>query len=194
MEYKNIFKMPTKMKITGRTSTITNAFVSSIIPSIEPHESEIKECLAILGLDFNDLRCAYCGDRATEWDHFRPLVSDKRPTGFISEIRNLVPSCPKCNQSKGNKPWRVWIVSNANESPKTRQIKDLNMKIEKLGKYEQRGQISPINFAELIEGELWRQHWDNCEKLHKQMESCQNLADQIKMKVEKKLHSHRDDP
>ncbi|TET40105.1 MAG: HNH endonuclease, partial [Dehalococcoidia bacterium] len=91
MRYKEVFKTPKPMKITGRTSTITNSFVTSIIPSIEPTEEEIKECLEILGLDPNDLCCAYCGDKATEWDHLRPLVKDKKPTGYISEIRNLVP-------------------------------------------------------------------------------------------------------
>jgi hypothetical protein len=30
------------------------------------------------------------------------LVEEKEPIGYISEIRNLVPVCGKCNQSKGN--------------------------------------------------------------------------------------------
>ena len=42
-------------------------------------------------------------------DHLRPLVKDKEPTGYISEIHNLVPSCGKCNQSKGNKEWKAWM-------------------------------------------------------------------------------------
>lgn len=189
MGYKDIFKMPVKMKITGRSSTITNAFVSSIIPSIEPQESEIQECLTILGLDLNDLRCAYCGEKVTEWDHLRPLVSGKKPTGYISEIRNLVPACGKCNQSKGNKHWRDWITGNAEKSPNRLQAKDLNMRIERLEKYEKWGQISPIDFEKLIDKKLWNQHWQNCEDLHREMKSCQNLADQIKTQLEKELPS-----
>jgi len=48
--------MPTKINITGRTSTVTNAFVSSILPSIEPEKDEIQECLRILGLNANAMR------------------------------------------------------------------------------------------------------------------------------------------
>lgn len=103
MSVLSVFAMPTMMKITGRTSTITNAFVSTIISAIQPTEAEVSEALEILGLNPNDLQCAYCGDRSTEWDHLRPLVRAKKPTGYISEIANLVPSCGKCKQSKGAK-------------------------------------------------------------------------------------------
>ena len=97
--------MPTPVKIMGRTSSITNSFVNSIIPVIEPTEQQIKRALRILEIDPQSVVCAYCGDRSTEWDHLNPLVSNKQPTGYISEIANLVPACGKCNQSKGNKPW-----------------------------------------------------------------------------------------
>jgi len=40
------------------------------------------------------LQCSYCGTPATEWDHLRPLVMNKKPTGYISEIHNLVPASP----------------------------------------------------------------------------------------------------
>ncbi|MBK7930055.1 MAG: HNH endonuclease [Bryobacterales bacterium] len=77
--------------------------MNAILPRRIPTESEIARCLQILGLDADDLRCAYCGDPFTEWDHFRPIVSGRRPTGYFSEIANLVPACGKCNQSKGAK-------------------------------------------------------------------------------------------
>jgi NAD-dependent SIR2 family protein deacetylase len=99
MNVKSLFKMPTPVKITGRTSSITNAFVNGIIPCIAPAEEEIREVLEVLGMNAA-IRCAYCGNNYTEWDHFRPLIHNKRPTGYISEIHNLVPACGKCNQSK----------------------------------------------------------------------------------------------
>src|SRR5687768_4986894 len=107
------FQMPTSMTITGRSSSITNAFVSAIIPVVFPTEAEVIEALAVLGMLPTDVRCAYCGDASSEWDHLRPLVVNQKPTGFISEIANLVPSCGKCNQSKGKKPWREWMCSSA---------------------------------------------------------------------------------
>ena len=69
--------------------------------------------------------CAYFGGPRTEWDHFRPLVTSQRPTGYITEIANLVPACGKCNQSKGSKPWREWITSKAKRSPRTQEINNL---------------------------------------------------------------------
>ena len=37
------FQMPNAVKITGRISTITNSFVNSIIPVIEPSSEEVVE-------------------------------------------------------------------------------------------------------------------------------------------------------
>src|SRR3954452_17029718 len=71
---RGAFRMPSVQTMMSRKSSITNAFVNSIIPVIPPTDAEVSEALKILGLDPTDLRCAYCGDRASEWDHLRPLV------------------------------------------------------------------------------------------------------------------------
>ena len=134
MNYFKVFKMPVPMKITGRSSSITNAFVNSIIPIMHPSENDIKDSLELLGMTVETIECIYCGSKYTEWDHLRPLVLNKKPTGYISEIQNLVPSCGKCNQSKGNKEWLLWINSSAKLSPKSKQVSDLKSRIEKLKK------------------------------------------------------------
>src|SRR4051812_27975243 len=105
------FRMPSVQTMVSRKSSITNAFVNAIIPVVPPTVAEIAEALRILGMEAEDVRCAYCGDKSTEWDHLRPLVKARRPTGFISEIGNLVPACGKCNQSKGNSGWESWMRS-----------------------------------------------------------------------------------
>ena len=117
---KNVFNMPNPVTIMGRSSSITNSFVNGIIPVIEPTESEIREALKILEQNEDDVRCVYCGDKKTEWDHLHPLIINKKHTGYITEIANLVPACGKCNQSKGNSNWKDWMISNAEKSPKTR--------------------------------------------------------------------------
>jgi hypothetical protein len=61
----------------------------------------------------------------TDWDHLRPLVRNRRPTGFIGEIKNLVPSCGPCNQSKGAADWKAWMTGKARGSPTTRGVKDV---------------------------------------------------------------------
>ena len=124
------------------------SYINSIVPSIEPTEEQIAESLSILGMDQSGFGCSYCGDPATEWDHFRPLVKDKKPTGYISEIHNLVPACGKCNQSKGNKDWKTWMLSDANLSPKSRDIADIDDRIRRLEAYAEWRSAAQIDFDE----------------------------------------------
>ena len=205
--------MPTQMKITGRTSTMTHAFITSIIPHIKPTEKQVRKSLEILHISPDNITCAYCGDAATEWDHLRPLVKDKKPTGFISEIHrtypktlifavisaetgilggfgmtsNLVPSCGKCNQSKGNRNWRDWIKSKAKRSPKSRNINNLDELIERLEKYEKWGDARVIDFEKVVNPVLWEQHWNNRQRLFDLMEKSQELATEIKKLIKSKF-------
>ena len=174
--------MPKPMKITGRSSSITNAFINSIIPVVVPTEEQVKEALTILGM-LESYQCSYCGSEATEWDHLRPLVLNKKPTGYISEIHNLVPACGKCNQSKGNKDWRQWMLSDAALSPKTRGIPDIESRIRSLEEYESWGTPTNMEFEEIVGKELWAQHWDNWEQVQETMCDSQVLAEEINMQV-----------
>ena len=117
-------------------SAITKSYVESIIPTITPNQNENDEILGFLSMSSESIHCAYCGDPYTEWYHFRPLVKNKRPTGYITEINNLVPSCGKCNFSKGNKYWQDWFKSSAPKSPTTRKVKNLNKLFNHLITYE----------------------------------------------------------
>jgi hypothetical protein len=180
MASKPLIRLPTVMTIMGRSSSITNAFINSIIPVVQPTEDEVLEALSILGIAHDDLRCAYCGDRATEWDHLRPLVAKQRPTGFITEIANLVPACGKCNQSKGNKPWRKWMTSSAPQSPKTRGVADLQAKIERLRAYENWRAVEPLDFEAIVGAEVWSRHWENWRLVLEAMKESQKLATDIR--------------
>ncbi len=186
---KNVFRMPTPVKITGRTSSITNAFVNGIIPVVEPTDDEIDDALATLGMTRESICCAYCGDTCTEWDHFRPLIVDKGPTGYISEIHNLVPACGKCNQSKGNKEWKKWMYSDASLSPKTRGITDINERCQKLEKYEKKYAPTKLDFVEIVGEELWEKHWNNHEKLLELMKTCQETSDEIQERITMSLRN-----
>jgi len=183
MSYLSLFSMPKPVKITGRSSSITNSFINSIIPVIQPTEAQVKEALEILGMNHDSFRCAYCGDTASEWDHLRPLVMNKQPTGYISEIHNLVPACGKCNQSKGNKPWAAWMLSTAKLSPKTRGIPDIEQRMQRLQNYEQWEQPTMVDFEQIVGSELWQQHWANCEKVQAMMREAQATADLIRGEV-----------
>jgi 5-methylcytosine-specific restriction endonuclease McrA len=178
-------QMPTPGNIAGRSSSITNAFFNAIIPIIQPSEEEELEALQILGMDPNDIRCAYCGGKSTEWDHLRAIITDQRPTGFITEIANLVPACGKCNQSKGKTEWKKWMVGPAKLSPTTRGVIDIEDKIARLSKYEQWRKPTRIPIEQVIDQELWKEHLANWSAVRDLLAKSQKLATEIRLAIEK---------
>lgn len=183
MALLSLFQMPRPMKITGRSSSITNSFINSIIPVVFPNEEQVREAFEILGMTPETYQCAYCGDVPTEWDHLRPLVKNKKPTGYISEIHNLVPTCGKCNQSKGNKEWKAWMVSNAVLSPTKRGVKDIPGRIARLERYEAWGIPTHMEFESIVGEEIWTRHWHNWQRVQDLMRESQVLAAEINAKV-----------
>lgn len=184
MAIRDAFQMPAPMSISGRASSITAAFVSAIVPQIEPTDEEVETALSILHMDPDDVLCAYCGGQSSEWDHLRPLVFRQKPTGFISEIRNLVPSCGKCNQSKGNKYWKDWITSDARLSPKSRQVPDLEQRIARLERYEKWGDVKPIDLPSLVASGAWEDHWANWRFVLEAMSNAQKHATRMRVMIE----------
>jgi hypothetical protein len=181
------FDLPSPGSIKGRSSSITAAFIQAIVPVVEPTEAEVDEALRILGMKRGACVCAYCGDLRTEWDHFRPLVTDQRPTGYITEIANLVPACGKCNQSKGSKPWRAWITSDARRSPKARGVPTLGEKIARLERYEKWREPQKIDFVALVGQVLYDQHWGNWKELLQLMDKAQKVAVTVREAAAKAL-------
>lgn len=112
------------------------------------------------------------------------MIEDKKPTGYISEISNLVPSCGKCNQSKGNKNWKKWLESAANLSPSTRGIPDLHLRIKRLEKFEKWRRPTRINFEEIVGREDWEAHAKNEVKVIKAMQGAQVHAEKIRARIQ----------
>ena len=178
-------QLPAPMNVTGRSSSITNAFINAIIPVIEPTEAEELEALRILEMSSTDIRCSYCGDKNTEWDHLRAIISNQEPTGYITEIANLVPSCGKCNQSKGKSHWRTWMEGNAKLSPKTRNIPDLEKRVFRLQNYEAWRQPHKIDFATMVGSEMWQRHKQNWRDVLELLKKSQEVAEEIRLIVKK---------
>lgn len=183
MPYLDLFQMPKPMKITGRSSSITNSFINAIIPVVPPTEDQVRSALELLHMTPATFQCAYCGAIASEWDHLRPLVKNKKPTGYISEIHNLVPACGKCNQSKGNKEWKTWMLSNATLSPTTRGVNDISERVRRLEAYEAWCKPTRMDFEAIAGEAIWRQHWKNWETLQASMRESQTLAEKINKAV-----------
>jgi hypothetical protein len=112
---------------------------------------------------------------------------DAEPTGYITEIANLVPSCGKCNQSKGKSYWRTWMEGNARLSPKTRAIPDLAERAARLQSYEVWRQPRKIDFAAIVGPEMWQQHRQNWRSILKLLKSSQALASEIQAIVAKNV-------
>ena len=86
---KKDFKLPTKSDLKERSSTISNAFTIAITPYIYPSKEEIDGFYKKLQITKG--QCAYCLGKANAMDHIKPLVTNGLPTGYITEIHNLVP-------------------------------------------------------------------------------------------------------
>lgn len=173
-------QLPAPMSVMGRSSSITNAFINAIIPVVEPTEEEELEALRILQINPDDIRCTYCGDKATEWDHLRPIISNQEPTGYITEIANLVPSCGKCNQSKGKAYWRTWMEGKAKLSPRTRGVVDLVERVARLQRFEAWRQPRRIDFATVVGTEMWERHRQNWRSVLELLKKSQELASEIR--------------
>ncbi len=178
-------KLPRPMTVTGRSSSITNALVNTIIPVIEPTEAEELQALSILGMSPTNIRCAYCGDKATEWDHLNPIIRNQEPTGFIAELANSVPACGKCNQSKGASQWSTWITGPAKLSPKSRGIPDVEQRIERLHAYESRHIPTKVDFPAIVGPEMWKRHRQNWRDILDLLKVSQGLAAEIRLIVSK---------
>ena len=183
MKEDALCRLPSTTTVTGRSSSITNAFINSIVPTIKPTPAEVIEALRILGMSATTICCAYCGDKHTEWDHFRPIVTAQRPTGYITEIANLVPACGKCNQSKGSSDWESWMRSNAKLSPKSRGIADLEQRVISLRAFSGWRQPTRVDFAAVAGEELWQRHLANWAQIMELLKSSQVLAAQIRTRV-----------
>ena len=174
------FWMPSVQTMVSRKSSITNAFVNALLPISQPTLEEIEQALQILKMEPSDLRCSYCGDKASEWDHLRPIVVKMRPTGYISEIANLVPSSGKCNQSKRNEYWKDWMLGSADLSPSARGVANVEELIARLDAYERWKSPTKIDFEKVMGKETWEKYWSMWEKVNAELRECQNFADSLR--------------
>jgi 5-methylcytosine-specific restriction endonuclease McrA len=167
-------------KLTSRRSTLTGLFYTALTPYVEPTEVEVDEVLQILGMARGACVCAYCGDKKSEWDHFRAVVKDRKPTGYITEIANLVPSCGKCNQSRGNRDWREWMHGKARHSPTTRQVRDIEDRMKRLEAFEAWSKPVKIDYELLAGAERWIKHKKHLDDVLSLLEQAEDHAKELR--------------
>ena len=172
--------MPSKANLIGRKSTISNAFAISVTPYIRPSDDDLEKYYSELKIE--EGQCAYCLGKGDGKDHLKPLVSDGMPTGYITDIHNLVPCCQRCNSSKGSKSFREWYKSKENIS----RLKKDGLTDEQI---ESRYSIicsfedkipEPINYEAIVGKELWeeynRRRYKMLQELKDNQDFCNNLS------------------
>ncbi|HEX8341549.1 MAG TPA: HNH endonuclease [Tepidisphaeraceae bacterium] len=174
------FKMPVVQSMRSRKTSITNAFVSTIIPVMRPTPEEIGEALAVLGMNAESINCAYCGDKCNAWDHLRPLVVNRRPTGFISEITNLVPACQPCNSSKTNSHWKDWMLRTTGNSPSQRGVADMHFRVQRLEAFERWRSPTKIDFEAILGTVAYEAYWVELDRIIAELEKSQQMADTLR--------------
>ena len=166
--------------ITQRVSSVTNGFVQAILPDTVPDEGELASILEILEIKADNLSCAYCGGPHNHWDHLNLFVRKKRPSGYINEARNLVPACGPCNTSKSGKPWREWMLGDAKGSPKTRQVGDLAIRVQRLESLAEHTGLQPLDLESLVDSGLWKAYWERLDEIERLLFAAQKDAEAIR--------------
>jgi len=162
-------KYPTSDNIKNRTSTIARSMACTLAKCTPcSPEDELKWYEIFRSEEGDDLRCAYCGGVATHLDHLRPLIKDIYPTGYGSDPGNLAPCCAKCNQSKGNLDWDVYM-----KGEKCMHVDDkIQQRIERIEKLQQ---TFPPHHNGIVNDPQFRKDWDSaykdcCDALRKAQE------------------------
>jgi hypothetical protein len=137
---------PARVKIDRLKLSLNRAFINTIVPEIKPSAAEEAEWRTHLGISpsaVDNIECVYCGQRATQLDHFRSLTEKRDgsetglPTGWVTDIFNLVPCCSTCNSSKAGAKWRNWMTGKAPKSPKQRiSSSNLAVRVGVLDRFE----------------------------------------------------------
>jgi HNH endonuclease len=188
MHSLSLFDMPSRGSIRGRSSSITAAFFQVLTPQMIPTTEDVDAVLRILGMRNGQCVCAYCGDPKTEWDHFRSIVDKQKPTGYITEIANLVPACGKCNQSKGSKHWKTWMLGPAKRSPATRGIPDLQERVARLEAFESWRKPVKLDYPSILGAAKWQEYMKHWDSLLDAMKTAQAEAEQLRALVESHLN------
>jgi hypothetical protein len=123
--------------VMGRKSTFANAFASALAPHDTYVQAEVDEAMRDLGQDPDaELQCVYCGVESATWDHVFNRVVSGEFSGHGHRIRNLVPCCRTCNESKGQKPWREFL--------ETRNLPDREERVRRMERFLDSADAQPI--------------------------------------------------
>jgi hypothetical protein len=188
-------KLPANANLTGRSSTINNAFAQGVTPRTSGTHQDWLDRNA---LGIKDDECAYCGRHLSslEADHFHPLVVDSDPLGYITEPHNLLPACSDCNRSKGNEEnFDKWyqlstindIRAKTHEAPFTQ--KDLDERKARIKAWTAQAISLGKDFSSVpgVQADL-AQYQIYQKQINDELARYQELADSIRARIEAQIH------
>lgn len=109
--------------------------------------AEIAQVCAFFGGD--NLECVYCGSMdVARWDHLVPIKF-----GGDTVIGNMVPACSRCDDSKRDISYDLWMRGKANGPPENRSINDIEERIFRLNEYQTRFGYHPKELSERLSPE-----------------------------------------
>ena len=143
---KRLEKLPNRMSAGLGLSMIDRAVKEKMLP---PRCTQ--EDLASLRAYFEangTHRCFYCdAPEPMRWDHLHPVSK-----GGDTAPGNLVPACPRCDDSKQDRDVTAWIASKSRHRPPPERLDALLRKIEA---YRKRFPYEPVAFeSRLPSGQL----------------------------------------
>jgi 5-methylcytosine-specific restriction endonuclease McrA len=157
-------QMPAQMTADRQRTGIRRAFINTVVPELEPIGGQEKDWAAKLQLNLNAVQCVYCGDEAKQLDHFRKLTENELPTGYITDIFNLVPCCGTCNSSKNGPDWKKWMLGQADKGPRKRTSEaDLLRRVAILDEFAEWSEAltTRLDVVKIIGEEAWKRYEDD---------------------------------
>lgn len=148
-------------------------------------EADIENALKILGMTAKDIRCVYCGNKATTWDHFYGLVKDKEPRIRSSSIYNFVPCCHRCNFTRGTESWEEWIDALKSRGAWWGIQKTENKRLARLRKYQNKSRrIKDLSPTKVFKKDTWNQYKNICERVIKLLKEADTVASKLDQQLE----------
>lgn len=164
-----------------RSTTINHAFASAISYYANYDELEIEK--ALLALNQNpdsDLKCVYCNEKADTWDHLESLVKKGMFTGYGHELGNLVPSCKRCNSSKGGKDFISFIGELSMSDDEKQRISTM------LTRYQREFGNNVVDIESFEYKEVTKKYYDIKDKIFELMKEADIEAERIRAKLKNK--------
>jgi hypothetical protein len=119
---------PPQRITTGFAFSYVDRAIREGIADREFGKQQIAEVIAYFG---EPLCCVYCGSEEVQrWDHLVPVNR-----GGDTVLGNMVPACSLCDDSKQDHSFDEWMTSDAHFSPKSRGVRDIGLRIQRLRIY-----------------------------------------------------------